>query len=185
MSAGSETEAEDATDEEDAIHEHDLEALRTTQSEARAVLDHQIRTFNDVDNKAARTFRLDAVLLGLILTGVSFLVRSQSFDIGPYVNAFSLGGVVALVLSFVVAVVTYTSTSIQTGLGPVDVQRLVDERYNETEWLVLLLRSEAEWMRRNERQQNINGVLLTISHAALIAAVLGLSVGITVVHWSF
>lgn len=175
----------DQPGDEDVPADHDVEALRTTQSEVRAVLDHQIQTFNDVDNKAARTFRLNAILLGLILTAVSFVVRSQSFDLGPFANWLTIGGVVSLIVSFVSAVITYTTTEIRTGLGPDSVQRLIDHRYSEKEWLILLLRSEAHWMRVNERQQTINGLLLSIAHATLIIAVLLISIGIASVHSPF
>lgn len=184
MSAEREARVETDGVDEGAHSSHDADALRRTQSETRAVLDHQIQTFNDVDNKAARTFRLDAILLGLVLTAVSFVARADSYDIVLYANVYTVVGLVALIVSFVLAVLTYTTTSIETGLGPSDVERLVEERYSEREWLVLLLRSEAEWMRRNERQQTINGALLTASHAALLGAVLCLSFGVLSVHWS-
>jgi len=110
---------------------HDIEALRIAQNEARTVLDHQIQTFNDVDNKAARTFRLNVILLGLILTAASFIARAETFDIGPYNNIFTIGGVVSLIFSFIFAVVTYTTTQIETGIGPPAIQRLIDKRYTE------------------------------------------------------
>ena len=68
---------------EELTRAHDVEALRLTQKETRAVLDHQIQTFNDIDDKAARTSPLDAILLGLILTAASFLAQSDTFDVTP------------------------------------------------------------------------------------------------------
>lgn len=179
------TEEEGTLPKEDLLAEHDIEALRTTQSEVRTVLDHQIQTFNDVDNKAAKTFRLEALLLGFILTAVSFLVRTESLSLVRYINNFTVAGVVLLEISFIFAISTYTITSIETGLGPNDIQRLIDEKYSEKEWLILLLRSEGEWMRLNERQQTINGVLITISHITLVLAILALSFGIAKVNWPF
>ena len=160
--------------------EYDVEALRTTQSEVRAVLDHQIRTFDDLDSKAMRTARLTGVLLGFILTGVTFLAREGTPALAPYLNWFSFLGVGALLLSIVVALLTYTLSYAETGVGPDGVERLVRERYSETEWLVLLLRSEAKWMRANNRRQAVNANLLTASHAVLIVGILLLTAGIAV-----
>lgn len=162
--------------------QHDIMSLRTAQDEARDVLDHQIQNFTDVDNKAARTFRLDAILLGLLLTAVSFIMRSEAMSIEPYVNPLTVFSVIALIGSFIAAVITYTTTGIQTGLGPDDIERLVKKRYTEMEWLILMLRSEAEWMRENERQNRIGVRFLWISHGALILGILAAFIGIAVVH---
>ena len=85
---------------------------------------------------------------------------------------------VFLIISFILAVMTYTVTDVNTGLGPSDIRRLVAEKYTEKHWLILLLRSEAAWMEENTRRQDINGKLLTTSHIALIAAVSSLLLGI-------
>ena len=163
--------------------EHDIEALRVTQDEARTVIDHQIQTFNDVDNKAAKTSRLNGLLLGLILTAASFLAQTSAFDVAPYVNNFTIGGVILLIVSFIFAIVTYTTTNIETGVGPKDIRRLVDRKYSEKEWLILLLRSEAAWMEKNEKRQTINGSLLTVSHTTLILAIILIAGGVVAVHW--
>lgn len=162
----------------DSSRRHDVEALRHTADEVRSVLDHQIRTFNDVDNKAAATFRIEAILLGLLLTAASFATRSETITLSDHVNGFSIAGVILLELSFVLAIAVYTTTKIQTGLGPSSIQRLIDTKYDEREWLVLLLRSSEEWMQFNQRQQTINGVLLTLSHAALILAIVSITIGV-------
>jgi len=60
-------------------------------------------------------------------------------------------------------------------------QRASQER-TEKEWLILLLRSEAEWMRRNDENQETHARLLTISHGLLILAVILFSLGVAVVH---
>lgn len=186
MSGGEDTEVEtevQSSNGENPLADHDLEALQTTQSEVRDVLDHQIQTFNDVDNKAARTFRLNAILLGLLVTAASFVAQADIVNFGSVINEWTLGGVVLLTLSFIFAVLTYTKSNIETGVGPNDIERLIVEQYSEKEWLILLLRSEAEWMRKNDRRQTINGILLSISHGALILGIIALFVGIAVLNW--
>lgn len=157
--------------------EHDLEALRTTHQEARTVLDHQIQTFRKIDDKAARTFRLDGLLLGLILTALSFLSSSKTLEVTNFINGFTIAGVVLLILSFILAVATFTVTNIRTGVSQNDIQRLIDNKYSERDWLVLLLRSEGAWMDENDAKQSTNTTMLTLSHLALILAVVLISVG--------
>lgn len=165
-------------DDGDEDNSLDIEAVRRTQDEARAVLDHQIETFRNVDDKAARTFRLDAILLGLVLTAVSFATRADNVQIEPFVNWESITGIALIIISFIFAVITYTTTNIQTGIGSSDIRRFVDGNYTEEEWLSLLLRSEAAWMEWNEKMQTENGTYLTISHASLILGVVGIAAGI-------
>lgn len=162
--------------------EHDIATLRSAQAQTRSVLDHQIQNFADIDDTAAKTFRLDAILLGLLLTAVSFVVRTDVVAIESYLNPLMVFSVICLIGSFVAAVVTYTTTGIETGIGPADVERLIDRRYTETEWLVLLLRSEGKWIRANERANRAAVRYLWISHGALIVAVVTAFVGIAWVH---
>lgn len=157
---------------------HDIEALRTTLEESRSVIDHQVQTFNDVDSKAAQTFRLEVILLGLLVTALTFVLRTDPMTIDPYLNPYTAWGIISLEISFITAVIVYSSTSIQTGVGPNDIGRLISRRYTERDWLILLLRSTGEWIRFNEQQQAWNGLLLSVSHAALVLAVLLLSAGI-------
>lgn len=174
---------ESEEEEESESREHDLDALRTTQQEARTVLDHQIQTFNDVDNKAAKTSQLVGVLLGLLFTAGSFLAQADAFDVTPFLNIYTGLGTVALVVSFIFALVTYSTNKIKTGVGPADINRLIDTKYSEKGWLILLLRSEAAWMEENEKSINRNAIFLTVSHIALILAVVLLVVGAGVVRF--
>lgn len=173
------SERDDAVDR----RQHDLDALRLTHEEARALLDQQIETANDVDDKAAKTSRLAVLLLGLLFTAGTFFARTDAFDAAPYFNAITAVGAFLLVLSFVFAVATYTTTQMESGVGPTDLHRLVRDRYSEEEWLILLLRSEAAWIEANERRLYTNGTLLTTSHVTLIAAISCIVAGASVVHW--
>lgn len=176
-------------DEEESVEEtvsipeeHDVESLYVAQEEARTVLDHQIQMFSNVDDKAAITFRLDAILLGLILTAASFVSQSEILDLTLYINPLTVIAIIALIVSFVFAVVTFMGTEISTGLAPTGINRLMENRYTETEWLILLLRSEGEWMRANEARQSRNATYLFISHGALILAVVTAFLGIAFPH---
>lgn len=173
---------ESVKDTDSIPEEHDLESLYVAQDEARTVLDHQIQMFSNVDEKAAITFRLNAILLGLILTAASFVRQSQILELILYINPLTILAVIALIVSFTFSVVTFMGTEISTGLAPTGINRLMENRYTETEWLILLLRSEGEWMQANEARQSRNATYLVISHGTLIIAVVGAFLGIVYPH---
>jgi|GEM_PF-3432499 len=150
----------------------DVESLQTTRDEAREVLNHQIETLNNVDNKAAYTLRLNIVILGVLLTVSSLLVGNENTpevsrlgNMGIWVGFFVSG------LSIVAALWTYTSTRKETGPGPTDIERLVSRKYSEKQWLRVLLRTYAHWMRRNERVNRRDSFALFISHVLLFVGV--------------
>jgi hypothetical protein len=150
--------------------DHDLESLRISQREARTVLDHQINTFTEVDQKAAETTRLVALLLGLILTAASIIAQSD-LSLNPYLNWGTFLGLVSLIIAFIFSVITYTSTDIETGIGKPDIDRLIDRKYTETDWLILLLRSEGEWMKTNEKRLTRNNRWLFAAHVSLVIGI--------------
>lgn len=49
-------------------------------TEARAVMDAQNDTMTDIDDKAMRTVRVNAILLGLLVTGLQF--AQKCFTLG-------------------------------------------------------------------------------------------------------
>lgn len=163
-------------------HHHDVESLRLAHREARTVLDHQIQTFADIDDKAAKTFRLDVILIGLLLTAGTFLTRADSLSVDPYINLLTVVSVFSLIASFVIAILTCSITGIETGVGPADVDRLIEHRYTETEWLILLLLGHAGWIAANERQNRAGARYLMMSHGALIVGVLCAFLGVLWVH---
>lgn len=78
-------------------------------SEARAVMDAQNATMTDIDDKAMRTVRLNAVLLGLLVTGIQF--APGTFHVHSLETAFAL-----LILSTVCGIITYNESNPFVGL---------------------------------------------------------------------
>jgi len=163
----------------DDDRDHDLESLRISQEEARTVLDHQINTFSEVDQKAAETTRLVALLLGLILTAASIIAQSD-LTLDPYLNWAIFLGIIFLIVSFIFSVITYTSTDIETGIGKQDIDRLIERKYTEKDWLILLLRSEGEWMKSNETRLTRNNRWLFAGHLCLVLGVILVVVGVVI-----
>lgn len=82
------------------------------------VLDHQITHLETIDNKAEHVMRVIALLLGLLITAVSIVVRAN--DGLPAISrpvevSFAIG-FVATVVTFAAAVVTYISSRMRFGL---------------------------------------------------------------------
>lgn len=174
--------------EADDEREYDIETLRLTHQEARDVLDHQINTVNDIDDKASHTLRLNILLLGLLLTISSLFVSNQSIPgIARFWSPAIALGLLFTGGSIVTALWAYTSTQVQVGPDPADVERLRTNRYSEREWLVLLLRSYAAWMAQNERANRRDGFTLFVSHTLLLVEIgyyaFGILWGLFVPSW--
>jgi hypothetical protein len=160
--------SEDQTAEETVEESHDLEALRTTHEEARAVIDHQIDAINDVDDKAAYSLRLNILLLGLLLTISSLMIGNQNTPpIQKFVNPIVGLGVICSGLSIVAAIWAYTSTRTETGPGPNDIELYLEQKYDQEEWLDVLVRNYARWMRQNARSNRRDSSALFVSHLFL------------------
>lgn len=153
----------------DEQSEYDMGALRVTRKEARAVLDRQIETLNDIDDKAAHTLRLNVLVLGVVLTIASILASSEATPAAMrVVNEVVVAGVVATGFSMVGAFWAYTGTSYRTGVGRSDVRTALGRRPPEGEWLTALLYSYTVWMKRNERANRRDGYALFVSHLFLL-----------------
>ena len=77
-------------------------------TEARAVIDAQNTTMADIDDKAMRTVRLNAVLLGLLVTGLQFAS-------GMFHTTVLRGAFVLLIASTVSGIITYNESNLYVG----------------------------------------------------------------------
>lgn len=158
---------------EDLSYPTNIRSLRITHEEARTVLDHQINILNDIDNKATKTVRITAVILGIVVSAPSVIDNPNNF-----INPFSKWGVAGLILSIVLGMITYSSSSPDLGPNPSDINRMLDEKYREDEWLVILLDSYEDWIDRTQRVNRFNGVFLALSQLSLITSLALLAWGV-------
>jgi len=158
---------------EELSYPTDIHSLRTTHEEARNVLDHQIDILNDIDSKATKTVRITAIILGLIVSAPSVIENPNGF-----VNPFTKWGVVGLVLSITLGMFTYSTSSPDLGPSPNDISRLLDNKYREDEWLVILLDSYEDWIDRTQRVNRFNGVFLALTQLSLITSLALLAWGV-------
>lgn len=157
----------------DSSYPRCIESLRKMHKEARTVLDHQIRIIDDIDDKATRTVRITALLLGVVAS-LSSLVAESSI----YVNQATKWGTVSLVLAVILGTFTYSVSSPALGPGPRDIERVRENEFREDEWLVVTLASYEDWIDRTDRISRFNGVFLGLTQMSLGVGLLLLVLGI-------
>lgn len=150
----------------------DIGSLRTTHDEAREVINLQIETINNIDNKAAYTLRLNIIIVGVLLTIASLLTGNEPTPgLERFPNSAVLVGNLFSAFSFVASLWTYTSTKKETGPGPTDLTRLRKHEYNEKRWLKVLLKAYASWMKKNEDVNRRDSMALFLAHIFLFMAI--------------
>lgn len=153
--------------------EEDLEAVRELHDEARTVLDHQIDHLRDVDDKAARTTRITAILIGGVLGIVSLGGQSGVSMSNPYV----MWGSASLVLSMIIGIATYNVSSAYFGPGSESLRQLLGES-DEGQVLDHLVRDGyTNWVSEMNVKQAVNGLSLDLTQASLAVGLLYLVLG--------
>lgn len=175
-------------DEGEIPEEYDIESLRIAREEANRVIDHQIRTLTDIDNKASDTLRYSILFLGLLLTASSLVLGTE---LGPtevvqgmpdvllYLSVGCLSvGVLAILLTVIMSILTYKSTEFKPGPSYGDIDRYVEKKYTEKEWLILLVRSSSSWIETNRMSNNQDATMLSRAHISLAVGISLIFVGI-------
>jgi hypothetical protein len=134
-------------------------------TEARSVIDAQNATMTDIDDKAMRTVRLNAVLLGLLVTGVQFapdLFRDPLLQ-----AAFAL-----LIFSTVFGVITYNESNLYVGPRGEYIEALADEEFSDPPWEDDLLETMAGMIAENYDDIRRNAHWLTATQVALVLGII-------------
>lgn len=140
-------------------------------TEARAVIEAQNTTMGDIDDKAMRTVRLNAVLLGLLVTGVQF--APALFTTVALQVAF-----VFLIVSTVCGIITYNESDLYVGPGGDYLETLGAETFAEQPWYEDLITAlggmvaeNHSEIRRNEKWLTAMQVTLVVGIGSAVAAV--------------
>lgn len=101
--------------------------------EAKDALDYQIQVSDDIDDKAARIFRFDALILTVLLTGVSIAatseaIREQTTETTVYTL---LGSLTLVVFSALFALISYQTTELEVALDLDDMRTAAREELGE------------------------------------------------------
>lgn len=152
----------------------DRSTLTFLYEDARRVVDHQIAYLSDVDDKAVRTVKINAVILGAILSVHQLSPRVSLADPFPGVALMALLG------SMAAGIVTYTTSDAQFGPGPRYIDDVLNEPADETYWRFETLRSYADWIEDNEHVTRRNGTYLLVSQLLLLVGLTILTTGIAI-----
>lgn len=135
-----------------------------TYTEARAVIDAQNSTMTDIDNKAMRTVRVNAVLLGLLVTGVQF--APDVFHDVTLEVAFGF-----LISSTVFGVITYNESNLYVGPQGKYIEDLAGDDFSNPPWEQDLLETMAGMIAENYDDIRRNSHWLTATQAALVLGI--------------
>lgn len=150
------------------VHER-YETLRTACSEARHTMDQQIEKIHREDQKAVKIFRVNLLILGVLISGFSISVQSPEISPNSFVNAHTTIGLFTMILSTLIAAMAYTSSNFEMGVKPE-----VIEKAREMEngaFYDRLTEEYSTWVRSNKGVHEFNAVAITL---AMIFATSGL-----------
>lgn len=172
--------------------EFDLDLIAL--EEGRRTIDKQNEILNNIDDKAARILRINLVIVGLILTGLS-IATGAGRHTGPVqealpdvINVYTELALLALLLSTGVAALTYTASALRIGVTGGSLRRIVFEGDTpDRKRLRGLTRSYSQWIEQNYRTNAYNAPLATLTLIFLVYAVVLLTLGgietIRAVQW--
>lgn len=161
----------------------DEEVCKRICKEARDTLDQQIYRNENVDGKALGIFRLNLLLMGLLLSVYTLIVDTDVPE-GRFISPWSIGALIFLLISTVFAAMTYTSTSYDVGIS---VDMIEDSEYGRYESTVELEESLREMFHEaldhNSEVGQFNAYFITIAIASLLNSII-LFVGATAISFS-
>lgn len=140
--------------------------------EARDTLDQQIYRNEQVDQKALGIFRLNLLLMGLILT-IFTLIVDTDVQQERFISGWSIGALVLLLISTIFAAMTYTSTSYDVGISTDMIEDSEYGRFDSTTSLEHDLRDMYhEALAHNNKVGQFNAYFITISIVGLLDSII-------------
>lgn len=174
---------------DDVPENYSTESLKIAREEANRVIDHQIQTLTDIDNKASDTLRYSILFLGLLLTALSLVVRTDMGPVGVgeempagllYVSVgLIFVGILAILATVILSILTYKSTEFKPGPSYGDMDRYSKKKYTEKEWLILLVRSSSSWIETNRESNDDDATMLSRAHTSLAIGIILIFAGVT------
>ena len=163
----------------------DIEGLETSLTEARRFLDEQLSSIDSVDEKAIQLFQVVTVLVGLLLSLLSFVYDGREAAAVQLLNPVTLAGIACLVGAMAAAAITYSTGQYHAGVGAEDLRWIVEEGYADGEFRRTLyedlLVGYADWIEANGRANGRQGAFITVTILAILYGVSLLAVGVVTV----
>lgn len=154
----------------------DEDELRQILEETRPSIERYADILSDIDDKAARTLRLNTVIFGFLLTFAGIVTSTpngQFAALSQYVNAAYGLGLTASAISATLALITYTQSEVITGFSIADVASVfeeeLDDRIDMNPKILLFnrVRSHVQWLRMNRSVNRRDSNMLFASHGFL------------------
>ncbi|WP_115865727.1 hypothetical protein [Halorussus litoreus] len=147
-------------------------------SEARETLDTQVENLNDIDTKAIRILRINVLLIGLILSALTFSANNPIVPFRRFLNVYLGTGIFLLIGSSATAGLTYTSSDSRAGVSKPNITTMLREDLTAEELNLVLSKSYAKWIRENQSTEILNSFFSTSTILLLIYAVTYLALGV-------
>lgn len=148
--------------------------LQVGYSEARTVIDSQRDVFSDVDEKAIRTVRLNALIMGVVV-GAAQLAGATIFHF-----PIPTGGTICLFLSLGAGLITYSESDLYLGANRAYIERLIANEFEADRWETDLLIRMGDWMAANQRVIQWNGRLLFVTQTLLFLGITGIGLAVVI-----
>jgi hypothetical protein len=155
----------------------DKKVLSHATDDTREYINIQIDTLNQLGDRAGKTARLNLIIIGLFFTALAFFLpsgagRGQLADsVRPFLNLFLIGGVIASIESLLLSLWTYNRTRGYAGLDGHHIDKILDNEYDETEFLNQLLQGHKSWIEENQTVNTQDAHRLVVSNTALFLSV--------------
>lgn len=143
-------------------------------------IDHQIDLLREIDNKAQRVVQYTAVLIGVVFTALSLILRTDNValaDAGPNALASFLTGLGGFLLAICAAIITYLSSVQEYGLAREFGYNVADAVFDDRTYKEAILNSYADAVADNRRVIAVNAQRFGYSLAALFAGIVFSSLG--------
>ncbi len=155
------------------IRTDDIDTLRVARQEARDSLDKTIDAVEEKDSKAISTVRLNLLLVGLAITGVSSAPSAMYFA-----NWFTIIGFSSLLVSTISGIWAYTYTDYAPGITADYLNELDSAEYSEGEWLRWMNQRYQLWIQTAVETDQALATYLGRTHILQIVAVGFLLIGV-------
>lgn len=153
-------------------------ALAKSIDEGRKTLDTQINNLNDIDTKAIRILRVNVLLIGIILSVLTFSSNTQQVGFEEFLNRYIGTGIGLLIFSTATAALTYTASDFRAGMSKENFVTMLKEDLTDQELELVLSKSYAKWIHNNQSAEILNSFFSTSTILLLIYAVSYLSLGV-------
>lgn len=138
--------------------------LEVAYGEARAVIEAQNTTMADIDDKAMRTVRLTAVLIGLLLT-------AMRADSSIFHEPWFFVSISFFVLAGIVGITTYDESDLYVGSDGAYLETLANDSAVTPSWDAEMVETYAGMVSENYADLQHNATLLKWTQTTLILGI--------------